>query len=120
MLMLISNRARTCIPLLRAVRRHPSTRSGPQRESPIARSATNGSRGATRDPVRGPLTSPRSMMCRAYLSDEDRRQQREDECLNERDKDLEEHDEQRHRDRRQRDEPSDRKDQSYQREDDHV
>ena len=39
-------------------------------------------------------------MRRPNLSDEDRREQREDERLNERDQDFEEHDEQRHRDRR--------------------
>src|SRR4051812_29637010 len=60
------------------------------------------------------------MMSTSYLSNEHRREKREDERLDERDENLEEHDEQRHRNRGERDRVAEHEDQTDERENDDV
>src|SRR5437762_11775149 len=60
------------------------------------------------------------LMSRANLSDEYRCEQREDECLNERNEDFQEHDEQRHWNRGDGNRPTEHEDQTDERENDHV
>src|SRR6185437_1520360 len=95
--------------------RCPSSSPGAQRASPDARPDTRGARGAGArriprptsiiEPLRG------SMMCCPDLTDEHRREQREDERLDERDQDFENHDAERHQHRRRREEPAEHEDQ---------